>query len=177
MKGLVMKKLLVFLVVLAGVMVVVSRDAVLQACGSKFLVSSRGARYQRILASIKPTNILWFYEQDENTPEDERWNPDAKKWLNQVGHTLEVTFDADSFLGAAKNGEFDVLLVQIEEARELQSEMAALAPNAAVVPILTFPIRSEYSAARNEFGIVMKLPTTSPKFLAAIEKARRSVRP
>ena len=72
-----MKKLLVFLVVLAGVMVVVSRDAVLQACGSKFLVSSRGARYQRILASIKPTNILWFYEQDENTPEDERWNPDC----------------------------------------------------------------------------------------------------
>ena len=170
-----MKKLLVFLVILAGV--AVSSDAVLQACGSKFLVSSRGARYQRILASIKPTNILWYYEQDENTPEDEQWNPDTEKWLNQIGHTLELTVDADSFLGAAKNGEFDVLLVNVEEARELQTEMASLAPDAAVLPILTFPTRSQYTQARKEFGIVMKLPTTSPKFLAAIEKARRSVRP
>ena len=170
-----MKKLLVFLVILAGV--AVSGDAVLQACGSKFLVSSRGARYQRILASIKPTNILWYYEQDENAPEDEQWNPDTGKWLNQIGNTLELTVDADSFLGAAKNGEFDVLLVNIEEARELQTEMASLAPDAAVLPILMFPTRSQYSEARKEFGIVMKLPTTSPKFLAAIEKARRSVRP
>ena len=170
-----MKRVLLFVAVLGGI--AISTDALLHACGAKFLVSSRGARYQRILASIKPTSILWFYEQSEDTPEDERWNPDSEKWLNQVGHSLEVTFDADSFLGAAKNGDFDVLLVRIEDARELHSEMASLAPDAAIVPILKFPTRSEYTQARKEYGIVMKLPTTSPKFLAAIEKARRTVRP
>ena len=169
-----MKRLLLFPVVLGGILIL--KDPLTQACGAKFLVSSAGARYQRVLASIQPTRILWYYEQDEKTPEDERWNPDAEKWLNQVGHTLEVTFDADSFLAAAKNGEFDVLLIHIEEARELQNEMAALAPDAAVVPILKFPTRSEYSAGLKEFGLVMKFPTTSEKFLAAIEKARRSVR-
>ncbi len=170
-----MKKLFLVLLIFGGI--VGLSDAVLNACGSKFLVSSKGGRYQRLLASIKPTNILWYYQQDENTPEDERWDPDGAKFFEQVGHTLEVRFDADTFLAAAKNGDYDVLLVWIEQARSLQSDMASLAPDAAVLPILKFPTRSEYSAARKEFGIVMKLPTTSPKILAAIEKARRSVRP
>jgi hypothetical protein len=151
-------------------------DVVLHACGAKFLVSSRGARYQKVLANIEPTRILWWYDQDESTPEDERWNPETEKWLEELGHSLEVTFDADSFLAAAKNGGFDVMLVHIEEARELQDQITALAPDAALLPILKFPTQSVYSAARQEFGIVMKFPTTQPKFLAAIEKAARSVR-
>ena len=171
-----MKKLLLFLVI-SGVTIGLS-DVLVKACGSKFLVSGQGARYQRILASIKPTNILWYYQQDENTPEDERWDPDGVKFFEQVGHTLEVTFDADTFLAAAKNGDYDVLMlmVDIEEARELKDEMESLAPDAAVLPILLFPSRSVYSAARKEFGIALRFPTTSPKILAAIEKARRSVR-
>ena len=116
-------------------------------------------------------------KQDENTPEDERWDPDGANFFEQVGHTLEVAFDADTFLAAAKNGDYDVLLVWIEQAGNLQSDMASLAPDAAVLPILKFPTRSVYSAARKEWGIVLKLPTTSPKILAAIEKARKSVRP
>jgi len=152
-------------------------DTWLHACGAKFLVSSRGARYQRVLASIEPTSILWYYVEDEDAPEDEQWNPDTAKWLKQIGHSLQRVTDADAFLGAAKSGDFDVMLVHIEEARELQNQIALSGTNAALLPILEFPTRSEYSEARKEFGIVMKFPTTSPKFLAAIEKARRSVRP
>ena len=79
-----------------------------------------------------------------------RWDPDGVKFFEQVGHTLEVTFDADTFLAAAKNGDYDVLMlmVDIEEARELKDEMESLAPDAAVLPILKFPTRSVYSAAR-----------------------------
>ena len=88
-----------------------------------------------------------------------------------------MTFDADAFLGAAKNGDFDVLAIPLDEARKLQREMASLSPDSAVLPILTFPTRSEYSQARREFDVVMKLPTTTPKFLAALERARRSVSP
>lgn len=56
-------------------------------------------------------------------------------------------------------------------------EIESIAPDAALVPVLKFPTQSQYSAARSEFGIVMKLPTTSPKFLAAIREgqAERSI--
>ena len=168
-----MKKLFLVLVVVGGI--VGLSDAVLNACGSKFLVSSRGARYQRVLASIQPTSILWYWQQDGNTEEEDRWNPNAEKMLASVGHTVDVTFDADAFLGAARDGGFDVLLLPIDEARRLQPELAALPPGSAVVPMLQFPTRSQYSQAREEYGVVMKIPTTTDKFLAALEKGRRSL--
>jgi hypothetical protein len=168
-----MKRLLLVLVALGGL--VYLSDSVLEACGSKFLVSSRGARYQRVLASIEPTSILWYWQQDENTEEEDRWNPDAEKMLASVGHTVDVTYDADAFLGAARDGGFDVLLLPIDEARRLQPELTALPPGSAVVPVLQFPTRSQYSQAREEYGIVMKLPTTGEKMLAALEKGRRSL--
>ena len=67
-----------------------------------------------------------------------------------------------------------MILVSIGEARRLQVKIASVAPDAAVLPILRFPTRSQYSAARDEWGIVLKFPTTTPKFLAAIDKARQS---
>ena len=170
-----MKKLLLLVVGLGGFAIV--SDALLHACGSKFLVSSRGARYQRVLASIKPTDILFYWQQNEKTKEEDRWNPDAEAMLEEIGHTVDVTFDADAFLGVANNGDFDVLVVPLDEARRLKREIASSSPNAAVLPILYFPTRSEYSQARKEYDVVMKLPTTSAKFLAALEKARRTVRP
>ncbi len=57
----------------------------------------------------------------------------------------------------------------------VKSDLAALPPDAAVVPLLMFPTRSQYSQAREEYGIVMKLPTTTEKMLAALEKGRRSL--
>lgn len=172
-----MRRLVLALVCVVTVGLIATGDAVLHACGAKFLVSSRGARYQRVLANIESTSILWYYEEDPTAPEDEQWDPAVEEWLAGVGHTVEVAFDVDTFLGAAKNGDFDVILIHIDQARELQDQIAALEPDAAMVPILTLPSRSQYTAAREEFGIVMKMPTTSPKFLAGIEKARRTVRP
>ena len=170
-----MKRLLLFSVLVALGGLVGLSDAVLEACGSKFLVSSRGARYQRVLASIQPTSILFYWPEDTNTEEEDRWNPAAEEMLESVGHTVEVFSDDDAFLGAARGGGFDVLVLPIDEARRLKSDLAALPPDAAVVPLLMFPTRSQYSQAREEYGVVMKLPTTTDKMLAALERGRRSL--
>ena len=170
-----MKRLLLVLALVALGGLVGLSDAVLEACGSKFLVSSRGARYQRVLASIQPTSILWYWQQDEKTEEEDRWNPDAEEMLESVGHTVEVSYDDESFLSAARRGDFDVLVLPIDEARRLRPDLEALPVDSAVVPLLMFPTRSQYSQAREEYGVVMKLPTTTDKMLAAFEKGRRSV--
>jgi len=171
-----MKKLLVVLLVTVGGIAVTS-DAALHACGAKFLVSSHGARYQRVLASLKPTRVLWYWEQDEETKDEDRWNPNASKMMEGVGHDVDVAHDADTFLAAARDGHFDVLIVPIDEARRLRPKLGSVALDSTVMPVLFFPTRSEYSGALQEFDIVLKLPTTSAKLLAALEKARRLGRP
>ena len=169
-----MKRLLLVLALVALGGLVGLSDAVLEACGSKFLVSSRGARYQRVLASIEPASILFYWPQDATTEEEDRWNPDAEEMLEGAGHTVEVASDQETFLRDARAGSFDVLVLPIDEANRLQPDLEALSIDSAVVPWLWFPTRSQYSQAREEYGIVMKLPTTAEKMLAALERGRRS---
>lgn len=169
-----MKKLVLSLLV--ATFIVGLSDAVLYACGSKFLVSSKSSpAYFRMLATIKPTSILVYWQQDENTKEGDRWNPDAGEYLEEIGHTVAVTLDAAAFLSAAREGHFDVLLLNIDEARRLKSEIATIAPASAVLPFTFYATRREKGAAEREFDTVLHLPTNSQKFIGTIEKARRSL--
>ena len=131
-----MKKLLFSLALLMGMASL--GNAVLNACGAKFLVSSRGARYQRLLASIKPTRILIYWKQDENTKKEDRWNPEATKVLGKVGHSVEVAFRSDAFLDAAEEGDFDVVMMPLDDARQLAVKVASSSPDSG---LLQEPIR------------------------------------
>ena len=167
-----MKKLAFSLVLLAGVAAM--SDTVALACGSKFLVSIRSPRYQRLLANLKPTSILVYWKQDAATPDEDRWHPKAEKALEMVGHTVQVTFDQEQFRDAADSGNYEVVIMLLGEARALKSEVESMYPTAALLPIAHFPTRSEYSQAKKEFGTVFRTPSTASKFLTAIEKARSS---
>ena len=167
-----MKKLLFSLALLMGMASL--GNAVLNACGAKFLVSSRGARYQRLLASIKPTRILIYWKQDENTKKEDRWNPEATKVLGKVGHSVEVAFRSDAFLDAAEEGDFDVVMMPLDDARQLAVQVASSSPDSGLLPVLYFPTRKEYSQAKKEFKNVLKYPTTMSKLLTAVEKTRKA---
>ena len=117
--------------------------------------------------------MLWYWQQNEGTEPEDRWNPSAERMMEEAGHTLDVAYDAEAFLAAARNGGFEVLIVPIDEARRLRPLVSSAAVDSAVLPLLFFPTRSEYSEAREEFAVVLKLPTTTNKLLAALEKARR----
>ena len=164
-----MKKYLVLAALCAGAVSVT--DGALDACGSKFLVSSRGVRYQRLLASVHPTSILVYWHQDASTPKEDRWSPKVQEALEKVGHRIEVTFDRDGLRRAARKGKFDVVMMRIEQARALKDELASLA-DTSLLPIAHFPTRREYSAAKKEFGTVLKTPTTMSGLLRAVEKSR-----
>jgi hypothetical protein len=117
-------KRLVLVLVVSGVVAGLS-DTVLTACGSKFLVASKGARYQRVLASIQPARILFYWPEDASTREEDRWNPAASEMLESAGHTVEVSWNDKTFLHAARGGHFEVLVLPIDDARRLRPDLAS----------------------------------------------------
>jgi len=138
-------------------------------------VESTDPRYKRMLASIQPTKILVYWRQDEDTLDEDRWSATAKEILEEAGHTVEVALDHDAFLRAAENGDFEVVLVwPIEEARVVRDEAASLLPGAALLPTSHNASRRELRAAKEEFGNVMKTPSTRSQFLMEIEESRAS---
>ena len=71
-----MKNRLVVFIILLGAAILY--EPVVEACGSKFLVGSRAARYQRMRRAVNPSTILIYTRQDVNAPEEERLGPKFK---------------------------------------------------------------------------------------------------
>ena len=149
-------------------------NPVLDACGSKFLVGARSARYQRMQVTMNPASILWYYEQKPDAAEDERWDPEFEAWMEKIGHTIEVVGDHGELRSALLAGTFDIVILQIDHVREHRAELESLAADSVLLPVLPFPTRPEYSKAKREFGTVLKFPTTVNGILSTIEKAQRS---
>ena len=167
-----MRKFVSTFILIAGL--VCLGNSLITACGSKFLVGSKGVRHQFLLASIKPTRILVYWEQDENTGEENRWNPAATEAMEEAGHEVEVAFGAEGFMKAASEGEFEVVMTTLVDARELRTEVESVSPNSVFLPVLYFPSRKELSRAKKEFGNALKYPTTVRTLLTAVEKSRKA---
>ncbi len=145
---------------------------ILEACGAKFLVSSRAARYQRLQAAENPASILLYWPADASDPVSEyEATADYEAFLAAVekaGHSLQVTTDLEAFRAAAGTGAFDIFLMDLADARRLRAEIELLSPDTAILPVMEFATRPSLSQAKKEFGQVLSTPTTARRLLATI---------
>ena len=162
---------------LAGLLIAVlpAGDAVLDACGSKFLVGARSARYQRLQTALHPTSILFYWPDDPTTVEDdpETWDG-VREAIEKVGHRFEMVMKPSDLESAIRAGKFEIIMMTLGEARNRQANIGALAPDAVILPFVEFATRPEYSKAKREFGQVLKIPATTSQLLTTIDKAQQN---
>ena len=167
-----MKRLLLVMALLAAVAAV--GNPVIDACGTKYLLGARSARYQRLQITTHPAKILWYFQEDENAPEEERWDPENLEPLLKAGHTIERARDVDELRSALRLESFDIVIIEIGEARELSGIVEGVSPDSVLLRTMEFPTRPEYARAKREFGNVLKFPTTIDGVLSALDKAQRA---
>ena len=164
------------LAILCGVASILVGTSDLRACGDKFLVGIRGGSQLRYQGAVHPTRILVYWNVDlEKDPLDPGESVLAAP-LEEAGHEVQVVGDPKALYQEAASGAFDIIMMKIDDAREEQSRIGGVAPESTILPVLYFPTRSEYSAAKKEFGHAVKSPMTMAKLLSQIEKARPSSR-
>ncbi|MCC7181654.1 MAG: hypothetical protein IT177_24960 [Acidobacteria bacterium] len=95
-----------------------------QACGDKFLMVGRGARFQRAYASVHPGKILIYARPSTNARAAIR-DPQLHRALRQAGHAVSVIEDWALLEQALKMAPTDVVLVDVSEAARLQAAMEA----------------------------------------------------
>src|SRR5262252_1923606 len=109
--------------VVALVLAVPSLYSTAQACGDKFLMVGRGAKFQRAYASVYPGNLL-IYARPSTDPKAAIRDPQFHKALRQAGHTVSVIEDWSLLEQALKTVPVDVVLVDVAEASKLQPLVA-----------------------------------------------------
>jgi hypothetical protein len=144
---------------------------VASACGDKFLMVGRGAKFQRAYASVYPGKVL-IYTKPSTDPKAAIRDPQLHKALRQAGHTVSVIEDWSLLEQAVKAGPVDVILVDAAEATRLLPVVAAsLAhPDAMYV---AFPSKQSVVVDKN-LNVRLKSSDRALKYLEEVENVMKA---
>ena len=139
------------------------------ACGDKFLVFSRGTRYQTAAAVRRPANILVYANPASTLPKAlEKASVDST--LRKAGYRPTSVSAAAELEAAIKQGGWDLVVADLADSASLRGRFQGkTAPM--VVPVVLNATGTELAQAKKEFERVLKGPIKSQAFLEAIDDA------
>lgn len=142
-----------------------------QACGDKFLMVGRGAKFQRAYASVNPGKVL-IYAQPSTSSKAAIRDPQLHKALRQAGHAVSVIEDWSLLEQALKTVPVDVILVDVAEATRLQA-LVASSPTHPDALYVAFPSAAD-EVAQKQFMCRLKASDRSLKYLDEVENVMKA---
>jgi hypothetical protein len=143
--------------------------ALLEACGATFLVATGSALWQRSQRTRHPANILVYqHSRDADVVE---FVAKLRTMLTTMGHHVTVA-DGQPALSDA-SGNFNVVMLELDEARRLRTSIESKLPNAAILPMDALVTQPVIARAKLDFGRMLVLPATSREVFSTVEAAYR----
>jgi hypothetical protein len=172
-------RILSFVLVLLA-MISVGSDAV-SACGDKFLLVGRGARFQQAYAAIHPASILIVLPPKSVKSAAVR-DSRLVTALKMAGHRVELVQQPANLADILGRSRHDIVLVERADALAVPN-VGVPQPKPAVIAILEEPSSAELALARQQLEFVLKTPQPLSQILnlvddvmkARLENARRTV--
>jgi hypothetical protein len=159
-----------FVTLVAILFVGASSLSPLLACGDKFLMVGRGAKFQRAYASVHPGKVLIFARPSKTDKAAIR-DPQLHKQLRQAGHTVSVIEDWALLEQAIKTVPVDLVLVDVAEASRMKP-LVASTPKAPNTLYVAFPGASK--AVIEDEQCRLKSSDKPLKYLDEVENAMKA---
>jgi DNA-binding NtrC family response regulator len=144
----------------------------LLACGEKFLMRTRGTRFQRAAPARSSAAILVYADPASSLPKALA-NVPVDATLRKAGYRPSTVTSASEFNTALGRGGWDLVLVDVAESGEvLKHAQGSAGP--VVLPVVFNASSAELAAAKKQHQRILKAPTKSQRFLDAIDDALAS---
>jgi hypothetical protein len=129
--------------------IVVPAAAPALACGDKFLLVGRGARYQRGFVSLHPGTLLLLANTPATTPRG------LRAALKLAGHHLTVASSLAEIEPALKKAKYDVVLADSSETAAVERDVVSIANPPIVIPVIAAKAAApEKSGSGKEFCVL-----------------------
>jgi hypothetical protein len=150
--------------------------SVLSACGDKFLVPGRGLRLELTPLARGKASVLLYSNPATPLPATlARLSVDPT--LRKAGYRPTIVETADSFDSAMRQGQWDVVLLDLSDGPALGDRMPDDAIS--VLAIAQNPTGQAFTIAKKRYATVLKSPTRSQAFVDALDRlvaARREAK-
>ena len=140
----------------------------LLACGDKFLVISRGTRYQRA-ALRRPANIL-IYSAASSTLTKSFGNVPVAATLSKAGHRPTSVSSAVELEAELRKGGWDLVVADLTDGTDVRGRIQG-ASGPFVLPVAFKPTKGELDQAKKNFKAVVKGPIKSQQFIDVVDEA------
>jgi hypothetical protein len=158
-----------FCVVALALLSAIVWHPVAQACGDKFLSGLRGTYFQRPPSAREPATILLYANPSTPLPQA-LTRLAALSTLQRAGYRCTSVGDAASFEQALANSPWDLVIVDLADGSALISRPVGNA-DPFILPIAHNLKGDELSRANRQFVRVFRSPSSSSKFLRAVDEA------
>jgi hypothetical protein len=139
------------------------------ACGDKFLLVGRSARFNQAYAAIYPATVL-IYARPGRTASTAILDPKFQASLTRAGHRVEVVKDEEQVAALLQAGRFDLVLTDVADA-EMTKAKADLAPTKpTVMPVLTNPTKADVQTIRAKYQCEVNPSDRPARYLSSIDE-------
>src|SRR5260370_20469111 len=91
--------------------------------------------------------------------------------LKKAGHRFQLVEDAAGLDSALKAGKYDLVLSDVANAGELSQRVSSAPSKPVVLPVAYKPTKEIQSAAQKQYHCLLKGPSDTDHYLAAIDQA------
>lgn len=141
--------------------------ATLLACGDKFLMPTRGTRFQQAPINRAPAAVLLYANPSSPLPGAlSRLSVDAT--LRKAGYRPTFVTTLDGLEAALARGGWDVIVVDVADGASVRSRVDRRAA-AAVLPVLLDAPDTAVKQARAEYKRIIKSPGRGQAFVDGID--------
>lgn len=116
------------------------------ACGDKFLIVGRGMRYG---TAKHPATILVYAHNTEQSK-------DLQSVLKMAGHKIDAVTDESQLHASVDKKRYDLVLMDLNDAVQLEKEIEATANKPAVLPVIYTQTGAELKAAGSKYECILK---------------------
>jgi hypothetical protein len=141
----------------------------LAACGDKFLVMSRGTRFQRAAVARQPANILVYTNPSSALPKAlaKVLQDDI---LRKAGHRPTTVSDPSQLEQALRQGGWDLVVADLDDSAVMRGQLRG--PAAPMIMPVAYNVTGAVVAqAKKDYLRVVKGPVKSQAFLDAVDDA------
>jgi len=158
------------IVIALFVLMGVGAAADLLACGDKFLVGSRGTRYQRARIAGRQAAILVYVNPASELGKALATVPVADE-LKKAGYRGAAVGSLADLERAISQGGWDMVIADLSDSPGVRGKLTSGTTAPMVLPITFNPTRAVFAQAKKDYPRVVKGPIRSQAFLDALDDA------
>jgi hypothetical protein len=141
-----------------------------QACGDKFLLLGRGAKFQRAYAALHPASIV-IYAQPQRSAAKAIRDPRLQQDLKLAGHRVSMVESEAALVRALASERVDLVLTDVADADRTSTAGAASVSRPTILPVMYEPTAEEAKRIQAQYQCRLKSSDRPDRYLRTIDDA------